>query len=137
MQRSVRRISVLCRSRRELSHECLVFTCKIWLRYSRERAVRNFLISPTNHPHGSQIPPCALHAVERAVIEFIADVAAAIRTSDKSPRSAKGGGSVKIELEMKSKIKCISGIIMMKIKLKSRNFEKLQCFPHFRKNLKF
>ena len=31
--------SALCRSRRELSNECLVFICKIWLRYSRERAL--------------------------------------------------------------------------------------------------
>ena len=30
--------SALCRSRRELSNEYLLFTCKIWLRYSRERA---------------------------------------------------------------------------------------------------
>ena len=28
-----------CRSRQELSNEYLVFTCKIWLRYSRERAI--------------------------------------------------------------------------------------------------
>ena len=26
-----------CRSRQELSHEYLLFTCKIWYRYSRER----------------------------------------------------------------------------------------------------
>ena len=31
--------SALCRSRRELSNEYLVFTCNIWLRHSRERAL--------------------------------------------------------------------------------------------------
>ena len=30
--------SALCRSRRELSNASLVFTCKFWLRYIRERA---------------------------------------------------------------------------------------------------
>ena len=42
----------LSRSRRELSNEHFVFTCKIRLRYSRERAVQSLLIptlSPTNH----------------------------------------------------------------------------------------
>ena len=29
----------MCRSRRELSNEYSVFTCKIWLRYRRERAL--------------------------------------------------------------------------------------------------
>ena len=38
-----------CRSRRELSTECLLFTCKIRLRYSRERAVKRLLI-PTCQP---------------------------------------------------------------------------------------
>ena len=39
-----------CRSRQELSYEYLLFSCKKWLRYSRERAVRSLLISPTNQP---------------------------------------------------------------------------------------
>ena len=30
-----------CRSRQELSNEYLLFTCKIWRRYSRERASQN------------------------------------------------------------------------------------------------
>ena len=30
-----------CRSRQELSSEYLLFTCKIWRRYSRERASRS------------------------------------------------------------------------------------------------
>ena len=51
-----------------------------------------------------------------------------------------GGGSVKIELKIKSKFQSkfeeISGIIMMKIKLKSRNFEKLQRFSAFSRKLK-
>ena len=32
--------TVWCRSRRELSNECLLFTCKSRLRYSRERALK-------------------------------------------------------------------------------------------------
>ena len=47
----------------------------------------------------------------------------------------RGGGSVKIKLKIKSniqsKIKSISGVIMIKIKLKSKNFEKLQRFSAF------
>ena len=35
--------SALCRSRRELSDEYLLFTCKNRRRYSRERAPRNFI----------------------------------------------------------------------------------------------
>ena len=33
--------SALCRSRRELSNAYLVFTCKMWLRYTRERALQS------------------------------------------------------------------------------------------------
>ena len=54
------------------------------------------------------------------------------RASDGSSEYGGGGGSVKIKLKIESKIeseiKLISAIIMMKIRLKSINFEKLQRF---------
>ena len=49
-----------------------------------------------------------------------------------------GGASVKVKLKIKSKfqsnIKEISGTIMIKIELKSINFEKLQRFSAFSRN---
>ena len=39
-----------CRSGQELSNKYFLFTCKHRLRYSRERAVQNLLISHTYHP---------------------------------------------------------------------------------------
>ena len=38
----VQKVCKSCRSRQELSNEYLVFTCKIWCRYRRERASQSF-----------------------------------------------------------------------------------------------
>ena len=52
----------IVRSRRELSNEYLVFTCKIWIRYSRERAwFQADLIFKNVLPSRDFILPCVSH----------------------------------------------------------------------------
>ena len=43
--RSSANIYTSCKSGQELSHEYLLFTCKHWLRYSRERASQNLRVN--------------------------------------------------------------------------------------------
>ena len=91
-----------CRSRQELSNEYLVFTCKIRLRFSRERASQSF------QPHVSEF------TITWEKNEFTSNLQAKGSTSKAIVNGINRASSIMIEAvkHKKKVVKVPSGLIM-------------------------